>query len=62
MKLEQENNFQHWKLGRLLPFVLFPTKNINAEVKDGVPTGSEFACTPSGWMQTVIFLKWFDHF
>lgn len=35
---------------------------MKAELKDGAPPGSEFACTPSGWMQTDIFLKWFDHF
>lgn len=44
------------------PFVIFPRKNMKAELGDGAPPGSKFACTPSGWMQTDIFLKWFDHF
>ncbi|XP_046387622.1 MFS-type transporter clz9-like [Ischnura elegans] len=44
------------------PFVVFPRKNMKAELRDGAPPGSEFACTPNGWMQTDIFLKWFDHF
>lgn len=49
--------------GTFIPrFVIFPRKNMKAELKDGAPPGSEFACTPSGWMQTDIFLKWFDHF
>lgn len=36
---------------------------MKAELTDGArPPDSSFACTPSGWMQTDIFLKWFDHF
>jgi len=29
---------------------------------DGAPAGSIAACHPSGWIQTDIFTKWFDHF
>ena len=32
------------------------------ELMDGAPAGSIAACHPSGWMQTDIFTKWFDHF
>ena len=44
------------------PFVIFPRQKMKAELKDGAPPGSEFACNPSGWMQTDIFMQWFDHF
>ncbi|XP_022198888.1 tigger transposable element-derived protein 6-like [Nilaparvata lugens] len=44
------------------PFIIFPRKNMKAELTDGAPPGSEFACTQSGWMQADIFLKWFEHF
>ena len=29
---------------------------------DGAPAGSNVTCHPSGWIQTDIFTKWFDHF
>ena len=32
------------------------------ELMDGAPAGSISACHPSGWIQTDIFTKWFDHF
>ena len=29
---------------------------------DGARAGSNVTCHPSGWIQTDIFTKWFDHF
>ncbi|KAK9752205.1 hypothetical protein QE152_g4419 [Popillia japonica] len=35
---------------------------MKAELQDGAPPGTMIACHPSGWMQSDIFLQWFDHF
>ena len=32
------------------------------ELLEGAPANSILACHPSGWIQTDIFTKWFDHF
>ena len=40
----------------------FPRKNMKEELMDGAPAGSVSACHPSGWIQTDVFTKWFDHF
>ena len=44
------------------PLIVFPRKNMKEELMDGAPLGSVSACHPSGWIQTYIFTKWFDHF
>lgn len=44
------------------PFVIFPRLRMKAELQDGAPPGTMIACHPSGWMQSDIFLQWFDHF
>lgn len=44
------------------PFVIFPRRRMKAELQDGAPPGTMIACHPSGWMQSDIFLQWFDHF
>lgn len=44
------------------PLFIFPRKNMKAELMDGAPPGSISACHISGWVQTDIFSKWFDHF
>lgn len=44
------------------PFVVFPRQRMKNELKDGAPPGTKFACHPSGWMNSEIFLEWFDHF
>ena len=44
------------------PLIVFPRKNMKEELMDGAPLGSVSACHPSGWIQTHIFTKWFDHF
>jgi hypothetical protein len=42
--------------------IVFPRKNMKQELMDGAPAGSISACHPSGWIQTNIFTKCFDHF
>ncbi|XP_069669360.1 uncharacterized protein [Periplaneta americana] len=44
------------------PLFVFPRKNMKAELMDGAPPGSISGCHTSGWVQTNIFSKWFDHF
>jgi hypothetical protein len=44
------------------PLTVFPRKNMKEMLKDGAPAGSIAACHPSGWIQTDMFTKWFDHF
>jgi hypothetical protein len=44
------------------PMMLWPRKNMKAELMDGATTGSFAACHPSGWVQTDILTMWFDHF
>lgn len=49
--------------GNFIPhFVIFPRQRMKNELKDGAPPGTDFACHLSGWMQTNIFMQWFDHF
>ena len=45
----------------LLPVIVFPRKNTKQELMDGAPAGLISACHPSGWIQKVMFTKWFDH-
>jgi len=44
------------------PLIVFPRIKMKQELMDGAPAGSISACHPSGWIQTDIFTKWFDHF
>jgi hypothetical protein len=44
------------------PLIIFPRKRMKIELMDGTPPDSIFACHESGWMQTDIFQKWFEHF
>ncbi|CAH2011577.1 unnamed protein product [Acanthoscelides obtectus] len=44
------------------PLIVWPRKNMKIELMDGAPTGSIYACHPSGWIQAEIFTQWFDHF
>lgn len=44
------------------PFIIFPRKRMKAELMDGAPPGTAFACHSSGWMQLEIFTEWFKHF
>lgn len=44
------------------PLIVFPRKNMSEHLMQGAPTGSIWACHPSGWIQTNIFTQWFSHF
>ena len=44
------------------PFLVFPRKNMKAELFNGTPPGTIAACHPSGWIQLHIFTDWFRHF
>lgn len=44
------------------PFVIFSRLRMKTELQDGAPPRKIIACHPSGWMQSDIFLQWFDHF
>nr|XP_049698141.1 jerky protein homolog-like [Helicoverpa armigera] len=44
------------------PLIVFPRKNMAQELMDGAPAGSIGDCHPSGWIQTHLFTKWFQHF
>lgn len=43
-------------VGSYVPLlIVWPRKNMNEDLMDGTPSGSVFACHPSGWIQTNIF-------
>ena len=44
------------------PLFVFPRVRMKAELMNGAPPGSIYACHKSGWMQLEIFVKWFKHF
>ncbi|XP_072392356.1 uncharacterized protein [Diabrotica undecimpunctata] len=49
--------------GQLIPpMMIFPRENINQQLMKGDPTGSIMALHPSGWIQSNIFTRWFQHF
>ncbi|CAH1956067.1 unnamed protein product [Acanthoscelides obtectus] len=48
--------------GFVPPMIIFPRKNSSEQLKKGAPPGTLFAFHPSGWIQTELFTKWFDHF
>lgn len=44
------------------PLMIFPRKNMNQQLMKGAPAGAVGVCHPSGWIQSNIFVQWFDHF
>nr|XP_047124214.1 uncharacterized protein LOC124806949 [Hydra vulgaris] len=44
------------------PMFVFPRCRMKPELLDAAPPGSIGVAHPSGWMQTDLFLKWFEHF
>lgn len=44
------------------PMLIFSRKRMKAELTDGAPPGTIFACNESGWMRTEVFKQWFAHF
>jgi len=48
--------------GNYIPPFLFPCCRMKADLLDNAPPGSQGVAHPSGWMQSDIFLQWFEHF
>lgn len=44
------------------PMIIFPRVHMQQHFMHGVPPGTLGAAHKSGWMQTDLFSKWFDHF
>lgn len=44
------------------PMLIFCRKRMKAELTDGAPPGTIFACNDSGWMKLDLFKQWFQHF
>ncbi|XP_065672259.1 uncharacterized protein LOC136090079 [Hydra vulgaris] len=50
-------------LGNFIPpFFIFPRVHLRSHMLKGAPTGKKGNANPRGWINTEIFLKWFDHF
>ena len=46
----------------LQPLFVFPRVRMKPELMDGTPPGAVAEPHQSGWMQSEIFVKWFEHF
>ena len=44
------------------PLIIFPRKNANHLLTRGAPPGTVFKYQPSGWINSEIFMDWFEHF
>lgn len=44
------------------PLFVFPRKRMKQELLDSAPPGSWAECNDSGWMQSDLFVKWFEKF
>jgi hypothetical protein len=44
------------------PLIIFPRKNTKHLLNRGVPPGTIFKYQPSGWINSEIFVDWFEHF
>lgn len=44
------------------PMMIFPRKNMTETLMRGAPLGSIGRAHPSGWIQTYLFTRWFQHF
>ncbi|XP_043228646.1 uncharacterized protein LOC122384902 [Amphibalanus amphitrite] len=44
------------------PMMILPRARVNKNLEEGAPPGTVFEYHPSGWMQTDIFTRWFQHF
>jgi hypothetical protein len=44
------------------PLIIFPRKNANHLLTRGAPPGTIFKYQPSGWINSEIFMDWFEHF
>ena len=46
----------------ILPMVIFEGKNVKREWLHNEVTGTVYAMSDKGWINTPLFNKWFDHF
>lgn len=44
------------------PMIIFPRIRSHPLLMKGAPPGAIHECHPSGWIQTNLFTKWFEHF
>ena len=44
------------------PMLIFPRVNWSDSLMKGAPPGAIGGCHPSGWVQTDLFSRWFEHF
>ncbi|XP_011158213.2 uncharacterized protein LOC105194806 [Solenopsis invicta] len=44
------------------PMLIFPYKNMTDSLMKDAPPGSIGRCHSSGWVQTDLFIEWFEHF
>ena len=44
------------------PMMIIPRSKVNKNLEDGAPPGTAFEYHPTGWMQTDLFTRWFEHF
>lgn len=44
------------------PMIIFPRKRSHPLLMKGAPPDAIYECHPSGWIQTNLFTKWFQHF
>ena len=46
----------------LPPFLIYPRKRITDNLKQGAYPGTSFNCSPNGWINQELYLKWFRFF
>lgn len=46
----------------LPPSLIFPRKTLNQRLLEGAPPGTRAWCTPSGWINSSVFLEWLKFF
>ena len=44
------------------PMFIFPRKRMKDEVMENAPPGDIASPHEAGWMQSDLFVKWFEHF
>ena len=48
--------------GYLPPVCIFPRKRMVATLMNGAPPDSVGYCSPNGWIDAYLFVKWLEHF
>ena len=46
----------------LPPFIIYPRKRINENLKGCAYSGTSFHCNDSGWITQELYVKWFQFF